>query len=97
MSPPNLNFWFISRKESPESQQKHALRNRFLRPLLCSNDTFNPGYNRKTLIRERPFATEFESIMNSCFIQYNASLVENVNVAQELNALSKKLFVFSEL
>ena len=53
MSPPNLNFWSISRKESPESQQKHAFRNRFLRTLLCSNDTFNPGYNRKTLIRKR--------------------------------------------
>ena len=34
--------------------------------------------------------------MNSCFIQYNAPLVENVNVAQEVNALSKKLFVFSQ-
>ena len=53
MSPPNLNFWSISRKESPESQQKHALRNRFLRTLLCSKDVFIPGYNRKTLIRKR--------------------------------------------
>ena len=53
MSPPNLNFWSISREESQESQQKHALRNRFLRTLLCSNDIFNPGYNRKTLIRKR--------------------------------------------
>ena len=53
MVPPNLNFWFISRKENPEPQQKHALRNRFLRTLLCSNDNFNPGYNRKTLIRKR--------------------------------------------
>ena len=50
MSSPNLNFWSISRKESPESQQKHALRNRFLRTLLCLNVSFNPGYNRKTLI-----------------------------------------------
>ena len=53
MSPPNLNFWSISRKESLESQQKHALRNRFSRTLLCSNDNFNPGYNRKMLIRKR--------------------------------------------
>ena len=35
--------------------------------------------------------------MNSCFIQYYAPLVENVNVAQEVNALSKKFFVFSQL
>ena len=35
--------------------------------------------------------------MNSRFIQYNAPLVENVNVAQEVNALSKELFVFSQL
>ena len=46
---------------------------------------------------ERLFATEFESIMNSCFIQYNEALKENVNVAQEINALSKKLFVFSQI
>ena len=52
MSPPNLNFWYISRKQSPESQQKHALRNRFLRTLLCSNDIFSPEYNRNTLIRK---------------------------------------------
>ena len=53
MVPPNLNFWSISRKESLESQQKHALRNRFLRTLLSSNDIFNPGYNRKMLMRKR--------------------------------------------
>ena len=53
MVPPNLYFWSISRKESLESQQKHALRNRFLQTLLCSNDTFNLGYNRKMLIRKR--------------------------------------------
>ena len=53
MVPPNLNFWSISRKGSLESQQKHALRNRFLRTLMCSNDIFNPGYNRKMLMRRR--------------------------------------------
>ena len=53
MSPPNLNFWSISHKERLESQQKHALTNRFLRTLLCSNVIFNPGYNRKRLIRKR--------------------------------------------
>ena len=53
MSPPILIFWSISRKENPESQQKRALRNKFLRTLLCSNDIFNPGCNRKTLIRNR--------------------------------------------
>ena len=35
--------------------------------------------------------------MNSCFIQYNSPLVVNVNVAQEVNALSKNLFVLSQL
>ena len=49
----NLYFWSISRKECLETQQKHALRNKFLRTLLCSNDNFNPGYNRKMLIRKR--------------------------------------------
>ena len=53
MVPPNLYFWSISRKESLESQQKHALRNRFLRTLLSSNDIFNSGYNLKMLMRKR--------------------------------------------
>ena len=53
MVPPNLRFWSISRRESLEFQQKHALRKKFLRTLLCSNDNFNPGYNRKMLIRKR--------------------------------------------
>ena len=53
MVPPNLNFWSISRRESLESQQKHALRNSFLRRLLCSHDNCNPVYNRKMLIGKR--------------------------------------------
>ena len=97
MRPRKLNFWSISRKKSLESQQKHALRNRFLRTLLCSNDIFNPGHNRKTLKRNRTSMTEFVLVMNSCFIQYNATLKENFNVAQEVNTLNKKVFVFSQL
>ena len=53
MTPPKLKIGSISCKESPESQQNYALRNRFLRTLLCSNVIFNPGYNRKTLMRKR--------------------------------------------
>ena len=53
MSPPNGNFWSISRKESQEFQQKRALRKRFLQTPLCSNVIFSPGYNRKTLIRKK--------------------------------------------
>ena len=53
MVPPNLYFWFVSRKESLESQQKHSLRNKFLRTLLFSNDIFIPGYNRKKRMRKR--------------------------------------------
>ena len=53
MVSPNLNFLPISRKESLESQQKHALRNRFFRTLLGSNDIFNPGYNQNMLMRKR--------------------------------------------
>ena len=53
MVPSNLYFWSISRREILEYQQKHALRNRFLRTLLCSDDIFIPGYNRKSLIRKR--------------------------------------------
>ena len=53
MSPPKLKVWSISRKKSLETQQKHALGNRFLSTLLCSNDISDPGYNRKTLIKKR--------------------------------------------
>ena len=53
MVSPNLSFWSISRKERLELQQKHAIRHRFFRILLCSNDISNPGYNRKMLIRKK--------------------------------------------
>ena len=62
---------------------------------MCSNDIFNPGYNRKTLIRKK--TSILVLIMNSCFIQYNAPLLENVNEAHEVKAISKELFVFSQL
>ena len=68
MSPPNLNFWSISRKESLESQQKQALRNGFLRTLLCSNVIFNPGYNRKMLMRKRT------SILDGVCVNYEQLL-----------------------
>ena len=55
MSPPSGNFWSISREKSLELQQKHELRNRFLRTLFCTNYIFNPGHNRKALIRKRTF------------------------------------------
>ena len=47
--------------------------------------------------RKHPILTALVLIINSCFIQYNAPLVENVNVAQEANAPRKKLFEFSQL
>ena len=53
MSPPNLNFWSISCEERLESQQKHALRNKFLQIILFSDDIFNPGYNPKIVMRKR--------------------------------------------
>ena len=53
MVPPKVKFWSIPRRETLESQKKHALRNRFLRTLLCSDDIFIPGYNRKMLMRKR--------------------------------------------
>ena len=53
MVPPNFNCRSISRKESLETLQKHALGKKLLRTLLCWNDTCNPGYTGKTLIRGR--------------------------------------------
>ena len=38
--------------------------------------------------------TEFVSTKNSCFIQYNAQLVEFVNVAQDLDTFCQRWLVF---
>ena len=99
MTASNGNFWSISPRKSLEAQQKHALRNRFLQTLLCLNDIFNPGYNQKVFMRRKKHAilTEFVLVMNSCFIQYKAVPKENFNVAQDVNAISRMLFVFSEI
>ena len=35
--------------------------------------------------------------MNSCLIQYQAVLQKNVNEAQEVNELSRKFFVLSQI
>ena len=86
MVPPNLNYWSISRKESLESQQKHAPKKGLLRTPLCSNYIFNPGFNRKMHMRKKhPFLSEFVLSMNSCFNHYNAPLVEYVNLVQKIN------------
>ena len=53
MVAPNFKLWSISSEESLESQRKHALRNRFLRTLLCSKDILKPGNIRKMLMRKR--------------------------------------------
>ena len=53
MTPPNSIFWSISRKENLSSRQRHALTNKFLRTLFCSNDNINPWCNRKMLIRKK--------------------------------------------
>ena len=63
MVQPKLNCWSISRKESLESQQKYALRKRFLRTLWRPKDIFHPGYNRKILMRKR--TSFFDGV---CFI-----------------------------
>ena len=91
MGPPNLNFWYISSEENLNSQQKHALRKRFMRALLCPNDKFNPGCNRKKLIRKGTSILE-KGCFNyeQCFIQYNAQLVNNVKVAQLINSFSQE-------
>ena len=89
MVPPNLNSRSISRKEILESQQKQALRNRFLRTILCSNDIFVPGYNRKMLTRKR------RSILDRVCFNYEqlfhpVPIVEYVKVAEEIDSFRQK-------
>ena len=87
MVPPILNFWSISRNESLESQQKHALGIGFLRTLLFSNEIFNPGYNRKMLLRKTTALLDGVCVnYEQLFYPVQRPLVENVNVAQEINS-----------
>ena len=98
MSPPNLNFWSTSRKESAESKQEHALRNRFLRELSCSDIVFNPGYNRKTLIRKRTSILDRVSLnYKQLFHPIQCIACRKCQCSSKLNALRKKFFVFSQL
>ena len=91
-------FWSISIKESLESQQKHALRNRVLQAVFCSNDNFNPGYNREMVNRKSTSILDKSCfIMNSCFIQYISPLVKNVNVARKINTFCQEWLVFCKL
>ena len=53
MVTPDIKFWSISSKEILEDQEKHELRNKFLRKCLGSNHIYNPGYNRKMLNKQR--------------------------------------------
>ena len=53
MVPQDSYFRSVSRKESLESQQKDAQKNRLLRAVFCLNDNFNSEYNRKMPIRKR--------------------------------------------
>ena len=97
MSPPNLIFWSISRKEIQNPNRNMHLEIDFCEHYYGQMIFLIPGtIGKRQLEKEHPFLTEFVLIMNSCFIQGNAPLVENVNVAQEVNALSKKLFVLSQ-
>ena len=54
-----------------------------------------PGTGEKSsLEREHPFLTEFVLIMNSCFIQYKAPLVEYIKVYQDINSFCQERLVF---
>ena len=60
MVPPNSNFWSISRRESLESRQKHALRKSFCEHYCVQMTTSMPGAIEKcSLERVHPFLTEF--------------------------------------
>ena len=54
-----------------------------------------PGtIGRCSLEREHPFLTELDLIMNSCFVQYNASLLDYVKVAQKKVSQYQERLVF---
>ena len=95
MVPPKVNFWSISRKESLEYQQQHALTNRFLQTLFEMTISILGTIGKCSLGRDYPFLTKFLLFMNSCFIQYNAPLEKYVNVAQKINSLCQKRLVLS--
>ena len=87
MVPPNSFFW-------PSNVKKVYNLNRNMHSEIvfceqyCDQMTFLiPGTIGKCSSgKKNPILTEFVLIMNSCFIQYNAPLVEYVSLAQEINA-----------
>ena len=44
--------------------------------------------------KKHPFLTEFVLIMNSCFVQYDAPLEEDIKVAQKKNSFCQQWLVF---
>ena len=65
---------------------------------FCVQVTFLiPGTIKKcSWGKEHPFLTEFVLIMTSFFIQYNAPLVEYVNVVHEINSFCQKWLIFCQ-
>ena len=90
-----MSFWSVSRKKSLASQRKSALRNRFLRELLCDN--FNPGYNRKKLIRKRiilfdgvcfRYGEFFQSVQCTASKTYQSNSIDRLVLPTEIGNLS---------
>ena len=50
-----------------------------------------------SLEREHPFLTKFVLLMNSCFIEYNATLVKYANATQQINLFCQKRLVFCQV
>ena len=97
MVPPNLIF-------GPSHVEKvlNANRNMHLKIGFCEHYCVQmtisiPGTIEKcSLERGHPFLTVFVSTFDNCFIQYNAPLVEYVNVAQEIDPFCQKRLVFCQ-
>ena len=51
---------------------------------------------RRSIKREHPFLMEFVLHMNSCFIQYNAPPVKDVNPVQLINLFCQEQLVFCQ-
>ena len=99
MVPLELIFCSMEREEGlAECQQKHAFLYRFLRALLCSNDTFNPGHNRKMLNGKRTSNPDRICFTyGKCFVHCNAPLEKYVNETQKENVLPRVIVTLPTL
>ena len=83
MVPPNFNFQSISLKKSQNPNRKMHLETSLCKHSFVQMIILIPGtIGKGSVERKHTSLTEFLLIMNDCFIQYKAQLVEYLIATQ---------------